>query len=294
MSSITASANAERTNRWLLIGAVVLAIATGVLVFAAVANFGSDDDKAASAVDEGDQPVVVAAQDIAPNTKITDNMVEVRSVAPESLVTGALGETSVVVGEVAQVQILRGEQVSANRLVGTTSTLEDDATCIACKIPAGKRAFSINVSESTSVAGLVVPGDRVDVYGIFTEEFGEQELTRVDLLLQNLEVLAFAQVELENINDPTASMTPGAEVTPIATDRSAGVLGGRPNDPEPNPGAGTVTLALTPGEVALLAAAQNRGELTLAMRALGDESPIELTETNMDEFGFLGPLPPAR
>jgi len=46
--------------------------------------------------------------------------------------------------------------------------------------------------------------------------------------------------------------------------------------------------------VALLAAAQNRGELTLAMRALGDESPIELTETNMDEFGFLGPLPPAR
>jgi pilus assembly protein CpaB len=287
MSSITASANAERTNRWLLIGAVILAIATGVLVFAAVANFGSDDGEPAAAVADGDSPVLVAVQNIAPNTRITEDMVEVRSVAEASLVEGAVGDKETAVGEVTRVEVLRGEQISASRL-GSALVADEDATCLACKIPPGKRAIAVDVSESTSVAGLIVPGDRVDVLAIFTEDFdgtNQEEVTRVETLLQNVEVLAFAQVELENL--PAADV----EGTPIATDRSAGVLGGRPDDAEANPSAGTATLALSPAEVQAIVAAQARGELTLSLRPLGDEAQNELSETNLDDHGFLGPLP---
>jgi pilus assembly protein CpaB len=285
MSSITASANAERTNRWLLIGAIVLAIATGVLVFAAVANIGGDDESASTSI-AGDQTVLVATQNIQPNTRITDAMFAARSVTADALVDGAISDESRVVGQVTRVEILRGEQISASRL--TSAAVNRDATCLACKIPAGKRAMAVKVDEATSVAGLLVPGDRVDVLAIFEESFGpnnDDTITRVETLLQNIEVLAFAQDELVGI--PSA----GAEGTPVATDSANGVLGVRPDDAEPNPRAGTVTLALTPAEAQLITAAQDKGSLTLALRPLGEDAQVGLDETNLDEHGFLGPLP---
>jgi pilus assembly protein CpaB len=244
-------------------------------------------------VASGDQTVLVATETIAPNTRITASMFEVRSVDDASLVPGAVSEDSAVIGKVARTEILKGEQITTARL-GLNDDGELDDT-LAVKIPAGKRAVALAVDEVTSVAGLLVPGDRVDVIGIFTEEVDEadaaageaqdNEIVRVETILQDIEVLAFAQESLEALPQLNA------EGEAVQAERAAGSLGARPEDLEANPSARSVTLALSPDQVQMILAVQAKGEIAVSLRPPAEEGIAELQETNLDDFGFLPPIP---
>lgn len=282
MSSIAQNMNTERTNRWLLIGAAVLALLTGVLLFVALASFGGGDDDATPAALAGDSEVLVANQNIAPNTVVTEEMFDTASVATASLVEGAVTDPAQVVDKVARYQVLKGEQLSTVRI----GTVEGEAEPgFRDTIPVGRRAAAMEVSEVSSVAGLLVPGDRVDVIAVYVDESGENEVTRVETILQNIEVLAFAQESLEAL--PSLN----AEGTPIATNSSEGSLGERPDDLEPNEGAGTATLSLTPDEVLIVVAAAAEGDLTLSLRAPADAGMQPINDRTLTDLGFVIPSP---
>lgn len=284
MTSIAASMHAERTNRWLFIGALVLAVAAGVAIFVALANTIGDDDTSALSEGGGDVTVLVAKDTIAPNKRITRDMFDRVTVAEAALVPGALADESAVIGQVTRSEVLRGEQLSSARLAAANGDQTFRNT-----IPDGRRAAAITVEESTSVAGLLVPGDRVDVIVTFVEVRDldareDVEITRVETILQNIEVLAFAQESLDVVSSVDAE---GNRLNAAA---SSGVLGQRPDDPDPRPNARTATLSLTPIEAQILVAAQAKGKITLALRPPGEEDIVPLIETNLDDQGFLPPV----
>lgn len=282
MASIAAGANSERTNRWLLIGAAALAVVTGVLLFAALANFGdsSDSKKSTTQAAAGDSKVLVAKQTIQPNTKVTAAMFETVSVSSASLVDGAVTDQAQVLGKVARTVVLKGEQLTTNR-IGTVEGKADPG--FRDTIPSGRRAVAVKVTEQTSVAGLLIPGDRVDVIATFTETQDQNETVRVETVLQNIEVLAFAQKSLDAL--PSLN----AQGTPIATDSSAGSLGERPDNLSPNKSAATATLSLSPVEVQVIIAAAAKGELTLSLRAPADAAATPIAPTRLDDNGFVRP-----
>ena len=278
MSSLTTGMRSERTNRWLLIGAAALAVIAGALVFAALANFGEDDGSTSSG--GGSNPVLVARQTINQGTKLEESMFESVNVGDAELVPGAIADDSVFESEaVTNAAILKGEQLSVRRLAGA-STGDDETLGVA--IERGSRAYAISVSEQSIIGGFLVPGDRVDVIGVFKENRGQSELTRVETILQNVLVLGVAQEPVET--------TPvlDADGAPLPEDERPS---GRVSDADPNPGARTVSLQLTLQQVQVIAAADSDGELSLALRPLGEDDVVPIDETNLDDFGFLPPLP---
>lgn len=123
----------------------------------------------------------------------------------------------------------------------------------------GMRAVTIRVNDTTGVAGFVLPGDRVDV--LYTQ--GQGDDTSIDVLFQNVKVLAVNQ----NVDEKTG--------TPID---------GR-----------TATLELTPLDAQKLSLAQSTGGLTFTLRAAGSLDTAPAKRVVESELGSTAALsqPPA-
>src|SRR5437764_2603501 len=185
MATITAS-NPQRTNRWLLIGAAVLALVAGILVAVVLANTGGGgggSTNTKSTTGTSDQFALVAKETIPAGKKITLGMFD--RVKVDSTVPEAVSDESVAVGQVPSVEILKGEQLSLSRIgLGSKS----DPT-LARSIPDGRVAATIPVDQVKSISGLIVAGDHVDLIGTFKEKRGDQDVTRVETVLQNVQIL---------------------------------------------------------------------------------------------------------
>lgn len=265
MSSITASANSERTNRWLLIGAAVLAIVAGVLIFAALANTGGSDGSSSTKSGPGDASVLVAKETIKPGTRLTRDMFERQSVAASALVPGAVSDDTAVDGLLTNAEVLKGQQLSGSQIGQAKNDARLEA--LAFKIPDGKIGMAISVKEESAVAGFVQPGDHVDVVATLHEKpapGSDTEFVRISTVLQNIEVLARAQVDVPKV------LTYDENGKPIIKTGNPD-LERRATDAKADPGAHTVTLALTPEQSQRLKAMEDLGEITLALRAFGDD-----------------------
>ena len=271
----TVSRITERPGRSLLLLALLFAAVAAVLVFVAL-NRGSDNDKetAASATTR----VVVAAQDISARTTLDAGMLKVADVPVDSVLDGAFSDVDDLDGQVTRYPLVSGEQVIASKI----GVQKDDETGLSFVFPQGTRAFSIQVSEASSAGGLILPGDLVDVIAILDE--GTVGIDKAVTLVQGVEVLAVAQEAQEAIPAarPTGTPTPSA-VT--------GTLGERPEDVKANPGARTVTLAVTQEQAQLLALVQAKGELALSLRSFGDKAPVAPPETDLIPYGAVRKTP---
>jgi pilus assembly protein CpaB len=272
---MAAGVNAERTNRWLLIGAAVLAVLAGVLVFALLANVGGGDDKTSSASD-GDTQVLVAKQTINPGTEVTEDMFELVNFDSKYVVQDAVDDPKALVGQTASTKILEGAQISTQQFVGGASDTFDKQ--LTFKVPDGMRAYSMSVGEETAVGGLLVPSDRVDIIVRYTTKASPSAQFRdlhIEVFAENVEVLARAQTDVEGVSvlDPEANPTETA-----ATTNDEGVVR-RPEEIDADPGAATITLALTPQQVLELGkyAILDDGEVSIALRKFGDDAPSGTT-----------------
>lgn len=127
---------------------------------------------------------------------------------------------------------------------------------ITSRLSRGERAFAIKVDVSSGVSGFLRPGDFVDVYWT-----GRQ-----------------VQSDGSQTGEITTLINSGVRL--IAIDQSADedYVGTRI--------ARTVTVAVSPTEVAALAQAQSSGRLTLALVGTGDDTVAEAIE--MDQRRLLG------
>ena len=271
----TISTLTERPGRSLLLLALLFAIVAAVLVFLALNRNDEGDEKTAG---QATTKVVVAAQDISARTTLDADMLKVADVPAGSVVDGAFSDVDDLDGEVTRYSFLKGEQVVASKV----GVQKDDETGLSFVFPQGMRAFSIQVSEESSVGGLILPGDLVDIIGILDE--GTVGIDKAVTLVQGVEVLAVAQ----EAQQPIPAARPTGTVTPSAV---TGTLGDRPEDVKANPGARTVTLAVTQEQAQLLALVQAKGELALSLRSFGDKAPVAPPETDLIPYGAVRKTP---
>jgi pilus assembly protein CpaB len=154
-------------------------------------------------------------------------------------------------GEEVPRQVLRQMEVN-EPVLAVKVTEPGEAAGITSRLSPGMRAFAISVDVASGVSGFLRPGDRVDVYwtGIAPGAH-EGEITR--LIESGVKLVAVDQTTDDNMD--------------------AGSI------------ARTVTVEVTPHQVAALAQAQSTGSLSLSLVGLTDQSVAGAIE--MDQRSLL-------
>ncbi len=250
----------ERRNRLLIIGAIVFGLITAVLLFTALQN-RDGGSSSSSPVQVTTQEVLVATRDVDSNTVLTADMLEVRSVPVDQVLTGGYDAVETAVGLPLRFPLQSGEQVTASK-VGIDAIRDENDLALVLK--PGMRAFAVQVSEVSAVGGLLLPQNTVDVIVAFENDDGEVE--SVVTVLQNIEVLGVAQEALEPVVASASETDPEAAA-------AGGVLGQRPDEVERQPRARSVTLSVTPDQAQLLAGLQSNNDVRiwLSLRPVDDD-----------------------
>lgn len=278
-----------RGSKAVLLLALFLGLVSAVLVYVYLSQ-GKDDGEATAA---DSTEVVVAKVDMPARTRIATDMVEVKSLAANAVHPDAFDSTEELVGMVTRLPIEDGEQILTSKVAATVSEVswaDDDELPLSYVVPPSERAISVQVSEATGAGGLILPGDFVDVIGVFDVTFygvkdgdpaSSEELEDyvAVTVLQNVQVLAVAQEVTEALPEGEGD---GAE-----GDGTSQPVLAEPADA--NPEAATVTLAVTPEDAQKLALAEEMGVLKLSLRAVGEteEPPVpaivnpEILPTNL-------------
>ena len=274
MSSIVSGMNQEKTNRWLLIGAAVLAVVAGALVFAALANFGGDDDQSGGgSVSSGNTQVLVADQEINAGTRLTSDMFRVATFAEEDVIANPVANQEAIVGQITSVKLLEGQQLSRT-YIGEATSDDDLREQLAFLVERGLRGIGLSVDDVTIVGGHAIAGDRVDVIWTVRQKdnaTAEVEFLRIETLFQNVEVVARAETPVDGV----VTLDAEGNVKPI--DETDKTIERRADDTDLGDRAGTIVLALTPDQVQLLQMAVELGAVTLSLRPFGDEAVPALT-----------------
>jgi len=251
------------SNRTLLLLALLLGLIAAVLIGLYLSSLEGDGESGATTTN---RTVVVAAFDIPPLTEITPEMLTVKSIPLDLVLTGVFTDADDAIGETTQTTIVAGEQVLQTKLTSPDSAQDafgDDAP-LSLIVPEGMRAFSISVSAVGAAGGLIRPGDYVDllISGELTDVPEVSSLTpsTACYVLQNVEILA-----LDSTLKRTASGSDAAGIAAVDT----------------NTEASRATLAVTPSQVWQLAAVQGNvsgggvdRQLWLSLRPFGDSAAI--------------------
>jgi pilus assembly protein CpaB len=143
-----------------------------------------------------------------------------------------------VVGAVVRKGIVAGEPITEARIARP-----GDRGFLAAVLTPGMRAISIEVNEPSSVAGLVFPGDRIDV--LLNMKF---QLEKADGSNSKYE--------------PETSETVLENVRLLATDRNLNDIEGDPKKLK------TVTIEVSPKQAEMIKVAASMGKLALSLRGL--------------------------
>ncbi|HEX5940015.1 MAG TPA: Flp pilus assembly protein CpaB [Dehalococcoidia bacterium] len=258
----TVAAPRQRSNRPILLLAVVFGLLTAGLAYVAVSQ-ATESDSTASGSNSSSAPlasetVIVAVVDIAARSIITLDMLEVRSVPIDARQPGSFSDVEEVVGSVAVYPTPAGAQV----LSANVSEFGADAA-LAYIIPSGHRAIAVNATAVKAVGGYILPGDFVDIVGVFAWTANDQ-IVVTSTLAQDAEVLAVERVTEQLELEPAADGAP-----PLAdSERSDGI----PLVGEENPDALYLVVAVTPQEAQRVFAADSDegAEFRFLLRRTGE------------------------
>ena len=159
-------------------------------------------------------PVAVAAVEMYRGAQIRPEMVKMVPYLRESLPSGYFGKAEDLKGRVLNAQMKVNEPISEHHLApvdvkmgGVTALLKE-----------GKRAVSVRGDKIIGVAGLINPGNRVDV--LVTIQDPQQKEDRTKIILENIVVLATGtQMQRNEKGEPSPVDVYTLEVTPEEAER---------------------------------------------------------------------------
>jgi pilus assembly protein CpaB len=208
-----------------LIVGLVLGLGTALMLLNYLASVRATAAVATS------RTVYLAKREIPARTLLTDTYVTEAKRPADQVDADAIESRKDLGGKYSLITIPAGSVLTRSKIGA------GGAAALPARLPVGMRAVSISIDRVKGVAGLIQPGDRVDVIAV-PPRVGN-EIPRASAILRGVLVLAMGN-EVE-----TASATPSPE----------------------NQNLTTVTLALTPNQVDLLAAADLNTTLRLALRS---------------------------
>lgn len=181
--------------------------------------------------------VVVAKTDLAPGAVLSARTVALREVPKTFLHTEAIGagQWSNIAGRVLSRAVRSGETILSSHLA------QGAAAGFSAQLPEGMRALTFPVNEEASIAGMLAPGDRIDL--LFTTTAANESVT-VPLLF-SVPVIA----------------------TGLRTQANENSLPDKLQGPFR-----TITVSVTPAEAAKITLAQEAGRITVALRQPQDQT----------------------
>jgi len=192
--------------------------------------------------------VAVAMQYIAPKTQLTLQMFTMRDIPSKYVNSDAVLDPEEINGKLTKAPIYQDEQILRSKVVGKN----DRSGTLAFIVPAGKRAVTVAVNEVSSISGMVMPGDIVDVMVTFDNDGNAM----TSIILQSISVLAADQ----------------------KTD--AGAV----QSDQKKEAAKTVTLAVTPQQGQQLTLASEQGSIRLMMRSPADLKVVNIPSAKLTEL----------
>jgi len=235
---------------------LILSIALGTAAVLMVRNYITGERKA---MKKGLEPVrvVVARRNIPSNEPLEVEWVAARPVPKKFVHANAIypEEVDMVIGRELVYPVRAGDPIlwmdfkGGERYRGFSTMIKE-----------GERAMSIQVGETSTISGLVQPGDHIDILGSFRPvSEGQSEAETTITLLQNVVILALGQV---------TSARSG-----MRQDRTSSNM---------------LTILVTPEEAALLIHAQRVGKLYNVLRNPEDIETFE----NLPKITFTDILQP--
>ena len=275
----TGQQKGDNRGRTILFLGLVLGAVAAVLV--ALALSGGDDTPVETVQVPATRLGVAAVADIPARTRLTADMLEVQTYNVGDVDPEAFTAVSQVLNRVTARDIVAGEVISPGAVSSTTGQ------GLPFTVADGMRAVSITVSEVVIAGGNLSPGDKVDIIayvdvppgadvgGIVESFTGSRPLEPLSVdtegtslaftILQNVHILAVAQNLTAEAAEPTGDTQNIGAIAERETERS-----------QANPGAGTITLEVTPDQAQKMATANIRATLRLALRPFGDEEQVDV------------------
>lgn len=196
-------------------------------------------------------PIYVALHNINTGDPIDAGMVSLQEWPKDKVPPGVISQLEDLEGRRPRTNIIQGEPLLELKLLAPGEVADPIR-----EIPKGFRLKTIAVDAEKSAAGLLGPGDRVDI-SLFVRRDARNgiESAMSKVILQNIRVFAV---------DQTVQRSPeGGEERTIAK---------------------TISLLLTPEQASKLTLAEHLGEVSLIPRHPDDEGQADTTEYSADDL----------
>lgn len=236
-------------------GATLIALFVAMLLSAMLK--GGKEEPQVTVVETPKVQIVVALQPIAVGNLLTADNIGWRTWPEEAAFAGTVRR----VEKEKATEALSGRAIrpfAVNEPILKSGVVSNDGGFLAAALEPGHRAVAINVAAATMAGGFINPGDYVDVMLTYavnppstsSDETVQAEMQRVieenvsryatETVLQNVKILA---VDQRTVKDEETSARVGK----------------------------TVTLQVTEREAQIVSLANEMGDLSLSLRALGDD-----------------------
>jgi len=221
-----------------LVVACIVALVAGMLVLRLLRGRHEPEVTAPQAPPE--TLIAVAAAPLARGARLDAGKVKLAPYFEQSIPEGAFRGLGELAGRVVSQPLAANEPVTKDKLFpeGVLGGIE-------AMIAPGKRAMSVKGSPVIGLGGLIGPGSRIDIYGVYgivKDDKAAREIPVAKLILQNIPVLA--------VGDETEKRGPGKSSTDL------------------------YTLEVTPDEGEKLALASDKGTLHFTLRNPSDDDVV--------------------
>ena len=193
--------------------------------------------------------VVVAKEDLAPGAVLSAQTVALRGVPKTFLHAEAVGAErwSDIAGRVLSRAVRSGETILSSHIA------QGAGAGFSAQLPEGMRALTFPVNEEASIAGMLAPGDRIDI--LFTTTAANESVT-MPLLLGVPVIATGLRTQANEHSLPDKLLGPFR----------------------------TITVSLSPADAAKFTLAQEAGRITVALRQPQDQSPTRIARITKNDL----------
>jgi pilus assembly protein CpaB len=229
---------------------ILLALALGCGLVASI-GISQVLDKSNRPVAVETAPIYVALQNINVGDPLSETMVALEEWPKDKVPVGAVTSWEALEDRRPRTNIYQGEPILDGKLLAKGQTNDPIQG-----VPAGMRLKTISVDARKSAAGLLSPGDRVDmqIYINRNEAYGiTSPMTRI--FLQNVRVYA--------VDSTIDKSVDGEDARAVAK---------------------TISLIVTPAQANKITLAENMGEVSLIPRNPDDESVVDDSQQEFEDL----------
>ncbi len=234
---------------------LILALGCGLVASIGITQVLSKKDAGPAALSADEASVFIVREDIDFAEPLTAQVLKIEPWPKDKIPAGALTKIEDIEGRRTRTKLYAGEPILENKLFPKGK----DGGGVSIRIPPGYRAVPVGVDVVSGGAGMILPGDRVDVT-VYVKRNPVQGIlqTGIQDVLQDIKVFAVGSVV-----DIESDGTDGQRIT-----------------------AKTISLLVTPTQAKMLMLASELGSLRLVMRG-DDPDPDNITDARMLTFADL-------